>query len=181
MDQAPQGSAAALCSTLALDDNAKQLLREDQSPREFFDLLLEHKLYPDAVRVLAGSMTKQRAVEWACICAREGLADSLTADDHACLAAAERWVAQSNEATRLAALEAAASREYSGPTAWVAAAAGWSTGSVVRPGEPAQPPMDHLTAQTVAGSVIVLAAREPEEFEERQLEYLERGLELADE
>ena len=172
-------SASRICADLTLDDAARELLRDEMRGREFLDLLAEHDLVSDAIKVLARALPKATAVEWACNIARSEFGDRLHARDRTCLDAAERWIADPSDVNRRAALAAAGQRDYATPSAWLAAAAGWSAGSLTAPHEPPVPPADHLTAQAVAGALTVLASRKPPEFVERQTAYLRAGLETT--
>ncbi|MEJ7639474.1 MAG: hypothetical protein WKF75_16235 [Singulisphaera sp.] len=63
-------SAVEVCGRFAPGEAAKGLLREDQTPRQFLDVLIENGEFPDAVRFLAYALPKREAVWWACLCAR---------------------------------------------------------------------------------------------------------------
>ena len=48
-----------------LDDAAKALLDDKQTPRQFLQLLGKQQLYSDAVRFLAHALPKREAIWWA--------------------------------------------------------------------------------------------------------------------
>ncbi len=181
MNPAPGRTAADLCADVVLDEEAMQLLRDDQEPRAFLDALLENQRYSDAAKFLARSLAKRSAVRWACSCVRSESGSPSTAEDLTCLECAERWVAGPTDANRCAALEAAERAGYCTPCAWTAAAAGWTGGSLSPPDLPPVAPPDHLTAQAVAGAMVVLAAVKPEAYDERMVAFLQTGLAFWDE
>ena len=176
---ASRSRASELCANIELDDESRALLSEGLSPRQFLDLLLKNKLYSDAIKFLARALPKRDAVRWALGCVRPAIDPSSKAKEIACLDAAEKWVANPDEVTRLAAKDAAESDGYGSPGSWVAAAAGWSSGSLSPPDMPAVPAPDHLTAHAVACAIMVVAAKDPKLIEKKQLALLQEGMQLA--
>src|SRR5437868_15322848 len=86
-------TAAEVCKRFSLQEPAKKLLRDDLTPRQFLDLLLQQKQHLDAVRLLAYALPKQEAVWWACLCARTVAGANPPPKVVAALQAAEKWVA----------------------------------------------------------------------------------------
>src|SRR5207253_4538771 len=64
-------TAAEVCKHFPLGDDAKKLLRDTLTPKQFLDLLLEKQQFPDAARFLAHALPKREAVWWACLGARQ--------------------------------------------------------------------------------------------------------------
>lgn len=173
-------TAGELCKDVDLGEEALALIEPQRNPRQFVHGLIERRLLFDAIRVVARALPKQLAVQWACACvgpAMEGRAEGSESD---CLDAAARWAAEPSEENRKAAADLAEAAGYDTPSAWAAAAAGWSGGSLAPPDLPAVPPPDHLTAHAVSGAIGLAAAAVPEQVEERQIAFLQAGLDLAD-
>src|SRR6185436_10032367 len=98
---------AAICEVAELGDEAMALVRPEQKPPELVDVLVEKKLYPDAVRFLAHALPKREAVWWGWMCARRSSGESPPPKIKAALEATEKWIAQPSEENRRAAHAAA--------------------------------------------------------------------------
>jgi hypothetical protein len=171
--------AAKLPSTAQISDEGRGMLVDDMPVPQFIELLASREAYLDALRVVANSVAKRSAVEWACRCVRSAVGDDLSAIDEAAIKAAEAWVAEPNEQHRRKAQAAAEAAEHKTPGAWTAMAAFWSTGSMAPPAAPVVPPPDHLTAHAAAGAAMLAAvAKHPEKAAEKYQAFLQIGKEI---
>ena len=143
-------TAAEVCRVVQLGEEAKKLLRDNQSPGVFLDELIAKKINPDAVRFLAHALPKREAIWWACLCARQaysgGAADAKIL---AALQASEKWVVEPNDANRRAAYTAAQAADFGNPAGATALAVFFSGGSIAPPNVPEVKPPEHATAQGV--------------------------------
>lgn len=172
--------AAEVASQVQLEDEAVQLLRDDLTPAAYVELLAERQQYVSALRFLAHALPKREAVAWACRCARMACSELLDDKSTAALEAAEQWVADPSEAHRRAAEAAAEKAGFDTPAGCAAAAAFFSGGSLGPPHVPDIPPAPTLTAQGVAGSLLLAAVvREPEKIAEKHRAFLRQGVEIA--
>jgi hypothetical protein len=173
-------TAAEVCKRFPLGDDAKKLLRDDHTPRQFLDILLAQKQNVDAVRLLAHALPKPEAVWWACLCARHVAGANPPPKVAAALQAAEKWIADPSEDNRRAANVAAEAVEMGTPAGCAAVAAFWSGGSLGPPNVPAVPPGEHLTAHGVASSVMLAAVQtEPAKAPEKYRKFFELGIEVG--
>jgi hypothetical protein len=173
-------TAAEICKRFSLEEPAKKLLRDDLTPRQFLDLLLQQKHHLDAVRLLAYALPKQEAVWWACLCARSVAGANPPPKVAAALQAAEKWVADPSEENRRAAMPAAEAAELATPAGCAAMAAFWSGGSLGPPNVPVVPPADHLTAHGISGAVMLAAVQtEPAKAPDKYRRFFELGIEVA--
>lgn len=130
----------------------------------------------DALKLLARLLPRRYAVAWACQCARDL---PLALEDKAGAVLAEQWVREPEERHRRAAFEFANAGGYRTIGAWLAAAAGWSGGSLAPASqETPVPPAEHLTACAVVAAVNLMAGIEPERFEQRRGEFMARAMSL---
>jgi len=167
-------TATEIGKLFPLGDEAKRLLRDGLTVRQYLDVLVERHLSVDAVRFLAHALPRREGVWWACLCAR-----GATGNGSPALQAAERWVADPSEANRRAAQAAAVDAGPGTPAGCAALAAFWSGGSLAPANVPAVPPGETLTAQGVAGAILLAAvATEPHRAPDRYREFLSRGLEV---
>jgi hypothetical protein len=173
-------TAAEICTRFALGDQAKTLLRDGLSPRQFLDLLLEQLQFVDAVRLLAYGLPKPEAVWWACLCGRSVAGGSPPPKVAAALQAAEKWIANPSEDHRRAAQKAAEAAELKTPAGCAAMAAFWSGGSLAPPSAPDVPPGEYLTADGVAAAVMIAAVQtEPDKAPEKFRRFCELGIAVA--
>ena len=164
------------CVQMDLSAPASALLRNDMTPHVAVQALVAAGQVQDALKLLARLLPKRYAVAWLCQCARD---QSLDPEDRAGASLAEKWVRDPNESNRRAAFEFADAGGYKSTGAWLAAAAGWSGGSLAPAAqETPVPPPDHLTACAVVAGVNMLAALVADEFEARRTAFIEPAMSL---
>jgi len=161
---------------MELSEPASQLLQPDMTAQAAVQALVGAGQVQDALKLLARLLPKRYAVAWLCQCARD---QPLDPEDKAGASLAERWVREPNESNRRAAFEFANAGGYRSAGAWLAAAAGWSGGSLApATQETPAPPADHLTACAAVAAVNMLAALVPGEFEARRTGSIQSALGL---
>ena len=167
-------AATEFCRRAKLKQRSLALLTADASPAAFLRTLLAKEHYADAIRMLAHRLSRREAVWWECLCLEHDSGERLTHEDQAALRAAVHWVTEPTEAHRRAAAEVATVRT---PAGLLAKAVFWSGGSVSRPEYPAVPPLPHVCAQTVAGSLLLASAMypKPTQRQSRRKEFLDLG------
>jgi hypothetical protein len=170
-------SAGMLQTLDKLSEAARQRLDPSVNVRAFIDRLCAEGLHSDAVDVLTHLLPKQYCVAWACECVQELNAHGAgTPADIAALSVTKRWLADPSEENRRAAVELADRLRFQGPGAWLAAAAGWTAGSMLPAGQPEVPVAATLTGDAVGAAVRLAAAAEPSEFAKRMQLFVERAL-----
>ena len=158
---------------MELDAPARAALQSQMSPSQAVQALLAAGRTQDALKLLARLLPKRYAVAWACQCARDL---PLAMEDKAGAALAEQWVREPDEPHRRAAFEFANAGGYRSIGAWLAAAAGWSGGSLApATQETPVPPAEHLTACAVVAAINLMAALAPEQFEQRRGQFIARA------
>ncbi len=161
---------------MELSEPASALLKPDMTAQTAVQTLVGAGQVQDALKLLARLLPKRYAVAWLCQCARD---QALDPEDKAGASLAEKWVREPNESNRRAAFEFASAGGYKSAGAWVAAAAGWSGGSLAPASqETAVPPADHLTACAVVAAINMLAALVIDKFEARRASFIEPALNL---
>ncbi len=171
---------AELARQLQLDAAACALLVPDQTVAEFVLCLAQDKQFPAALTVLAHALPKREAVWWGCIALRQAEPPAPGSAAEAALSAAEAWVYQPNEETRLPIADAAARAGLGSPVGWAALGAFWSGGSLAPPGSPAVPPKDDLTAKAVAGAMTLAAIDDdPQRAAGKSVAFIKMALDIA--
>lgn len=149
--------AADICKQFELGEDARGLLDAEDDADHFLSVLIENRLFTDAIRFTAYRFSKREAVWWGCLCAWEVSRPKPTAQVTAALQACARWVGEPSEEGRLAA-EAASDAALGTPAGNLALAVFLSGGSISGPRSPAIAPGPLLTAKLVAEGVL-LASR----------------------
>ena len=172
------GVASTMLAPLEqLGDEAKRRIDPLVSVRAYLDSLRQDGLLNDAVDVVSYVLPKQYAIAWGCDCWRAahegGEADP---GEKSAAAAAQRWLQDPNVENRRAALMLADRLGYQTAGAWLAAAAGWTGGSMMPSGEYEVPPPPGLSGNAVAAAIKMLAAAEPEAFEQRLSRFVDRAI-----
>jgi len=176
--QTNAATAAEICDRFDVGEEARRLLNDQLTPRQYADRLIEHEHYADAVRFVSHAMPKRHAVQWACTCTRSVLKGELSPQHANSLAAAEAWAEDPSEENRRPALPAAEAAGLDSPAGCAAAAAFFSGGSLGPPNVPPIPPEEHLTAQAVSGAVMMSTViSTPERATERYRQFLAQGIE----
>lgn len=163
------------CEEMEIDAGARALLAAETAPQAAVAALLEHGRVQDALRLLARLLPRRYVVAWLCQCARD---EALAPADRAGAALAERWVREPSEAHRRDAYEFASAAGYRTLGAWLAASAGWAGGSLAPAQQPAVPPAPWMTARAATAAANLLAALQPERFEQRRIAFANRALPL---
>ncbi|MBZ5585801.1 MAG: hypothetical protein LAQ30_27140 [Acidobacteriia bacterium] len=172
--------AIAISAAAELSEPALALVGPDTDPREYVGLLVERKLYPDAVRFLAHALPKREAVWWAWVSARRTAGEKPAPPIKAALDATERWIAQPTEPNRRAAMAAAEKAGFDNAAGCAGLGAFFSGGSLGPPELPPVPPGEYLTAKAVAGAVIFAAVgSEPEKAPEKFQNFVAQGLDVT--
>jgi hypothetical protein len=184
MGEAPQPvpvpKVVAIGSVSELGDEAMALLRPDLQPVEYVKLLVEKRLYPDAVRFLAHALPKREAVWWAWVSARRAAGPDPPPKIKACLQATEKWISDPNEERRRAAMAAAQAAELGTAAGCAGLAAFFSGGSLAPPEAPPVPPGEYLTAKAVSGAIIFSSlATEPERAPEKFQVAIAQGVDVT--
>lgn len=173
-------TASRLCRRFALQEVAQNLLRDDLTPAQFLELLIENEQYIDATRFLAHALPKREAVWWACLCTRSSLGEHPRPDVLAALKAAEQWVYEPTDENRRATMSAAEASGFEAPASWAAVAAFWSGDSLSPPDTPPVPPPENLTGNTVASAIMMATVvTEPQKAPQRYRTFLDQGIEIA--
>ena len=161
---------------MGLSATASAKLTPEMAPQAAVQALLDAGDTPDALKLLARLLPKRYAVAWLCQCARD---QPLGLEDKAGASLAEKWVREPNEDNRRAAFEFANAGGYKSLGAWLAAAAGWSGGSLAPASqEKPVPPPEHLTARASVAAINLMAALVTEQFEVRRSVFIERAMSL---
>lgn len=180
LEKVRAGSAAEICAQFDASEESLALLRPGARPGSHLGALMEAGQLLDALQFLAFCLPPREGVWWACVCVRSELSPETPPAAVASLQAAEAWAFQPTEDLRQAAGAAAEPTEMAFPASWVAMAAFWSGGSMVRPELPPVPPQPNLTPMGVYAAVATSGFEKGAEVcEDRYREYLARGIDLA--
>lgn len=177
----PEGriSCAMLLAGGGLSDDARRRLDPEMNVRGYLDALLGAGQVSDALDVVARVLPGPSALQWGCDCLGS-VRDDADGDaiERSALVIAKRWLDDPVEDNRQAALEVAERLAYRTPGAWLAAAAGWSDGSLLPAGQPEVPASAAMTGVAVAAALRLRAATDPLQYEPRLRGYIERALHM---
>ena len=170
-------ASTMLSSMERLGDEARRRIDGLVSVRTYLDSLRRDGLLNDAVDVLTYLLPKQYAIAWGCECCQaaqtDGNADPI---EMSALAAAQRWLKDPSEDHRRAALQLADRLGFNTAGAWLAAAAGWSGGTMMPSAEYEVPPPPGLSGNAVAAAIKLMAASHPARYEEQLAQFIDRAL-----
>lgn len=172
----PVSPLRQLCDRAKVGDEAKTLLTDQSSTKQFLGLLVEKELFRDAIRLVAYLIPKREAVGWGCLCLRHILASQKDKPLPNVQAAAERWVSAPNEENRWAAKETADKEEPRTLSGLLALAAFFAGPSMAPPNIQAVPPPDHITSEIVAGAVFLAGViSEPEKANDKYRVFMQKA------
>jgi hypothetical protein len=171
---------AAIAGVAEMGEGALAFMKPEMHPLDYVSLLMEKKLYPDAVRFLAHALPKREGVWWAWMCARRVCGENPPPKIKASLAATEQWIAQPSDENRRAAMDAAEAADLGTAAGCAGLGAFFSGDSLGPPGAPPVPPGEYLTAKAVSGAVIFAAmGGEPEEAPEKFRSFVSQGVDVT--
>lgn len=162
---------ALLLESARLSRAAREVLeRFEGDARQLLDAFCNLGLHADAITVIARVLPRPLGLAWACECIRRlpVLNAKTHAADRAGLALAEGWLRNPTEENRRAALDFAEFGKFDGVGAWIAAAVGWTGGSIAPVGYTPVSPGKYLTADAVATALCFLAAQESGKISQRE-------------
>jgi len=168
LDPQSTTSAEVLQALPRMSDEARAQLQPDINVRAYVDKLCGAGMYVDVVDVLAQLLPKPYAVAWGYECLLD-MAQQVEPDpsERAALSVVKRWLSDPSEDNRRAAVELADRLGMKGAGAWLAAAAGWTSGYMLPAGQPEVPAAPTLTADAVATALKLAAVRDAGQFDAR--------------
>lgn len=173
--------AAEIAREIKLGGEARQLLNDRQTAAEYLALLDRERLYPDALRFAAYSLSKREAVWWGCLCLWQVYRPRPTVRQEEALKAALAWVQEPSEENRRSADAASQVTGQDTPAGGLALAAFYSGGSISLPGLPSVAPKPFLTAKTVAGVVLLASCQiSPDQIAQCQRQFLALAADVAE-
>jgi hypothetical protein len=171
---------AATAAVAELSDEAMGLLRPEIAPQDYVALLMSKKLYADAVRFVAHALPKREAVWWGWISAKRAAGADPPPKIKASLEATEKWIAQPDDESGRAAMDAAKEAKTT-TAAGCAGMAAFFSGSSLGPAHvPPIPPGEYLTAKAVSGAVIYAAVgKDPVNAPDRFQSFVTQGVDVT--
>ncbi len=172
----PVSALQELCERAKVSDDAKALLSEDTSTKEFIAVLVEKELLKDAIRMIAYLLPRREAIGWGCLCVRHALA-AQNAQPPAIQAATERWVAAPTEENRWAAKKMADVEKPRTPSGLLALGVFFAGPSIAPPQHPKPiPPPPALTAVMVSNAVLLAGViKEPKKAKEKYGVFMQKA------
>ena len=156
-----------------MPDVQKFFTQKPEQGQHCLDFLRRLRLGPvpeEAVSLMAFGLLPRPAVWWGHECLKAA-PDLLTDQDKAMMDLVVAWVAEQDENSRYAVMDAGNSVSDKGPGAWLALGAGWSGGSMSHQGLPVVQPIASLTGQVLNVSINAALARVPQDKRRRMLDH----------
>lgn len=174
-------SARAFCGyyEVRLCGEARALLEDGLSPRDYFERLRTDGHLAEARRVLTHMLPRRRALWWSCLCVLDGCRpeSGLLAD---ALQAVVRYCVEPSEGHRRAAEAVGRAARRDGLARSLALAAFLDAGSISRPHLRFVPPRPFAAGRLVSVAVYLASVRlDPSHYKEHLGRYLDIGLELV--
>lgn len=172
----PVSPLQQLCEQAKVSDEAKALLNENSSTKEFLALLTEQEMFRDAIRLYAYLLPKREAIGWGCLCMRHALAGMEGKPLSNTQLAAERWVSSPAEENRWAAKQEADIEDPKTASSFLALAVFFAGHSMSPPHCQPIPPANHLTPLMVASGVILAGVdKDPEKAKKKYLAFMQKA------
>lgn len=156
-----ESSANAIVDQLNLSAEAGALWQPGLDLSVFADALEQRGLHADALRVVAHTLEKRRAVWWGCLCCWEVLRPEAATPGGRAVEAAVHWVLEPSEDQRLAAQTPGEAAGMDSAAGCLAHAVMYSGGSMRAPGLPVIPAPYECANMVGIGSMLATTARGP--------------------
>lgn len=146
---------------IGLSEGAIELAKTSTEPKQFSYVLTRSSMLQDALSWHAHTIPKPNAMEWACACVEEQMQRERDSIQLAAYRAAIRWGREPNDDNREDAKQLAEIAKHEGVGGILAAAAGWSGGSLGPSNAPDIPPDDRLTARCLCIALTIASHEGP--------------------
>lgn len=143
---------------------------EGQHCLDFLRLLRLGQTPEEAVTFMAFALAPRHAVWWGHECLKAA-PELLTPQDAEMLGLIAAWVAEQDDDSRCAALDAAMKVDEHGPGVWLALGTGWSGGSMSARGLPPVAPPPSATGQALNAGIHSALARVAQDKRRRMLDH----------
>ena len=164
-----------LAQHIGLSEQALQLARNCELRNRFAAVLVDNQLLDQALRWHAHVLPKPACVQWACHCVETQMKSDGELAQQSAFKAAVQWSGDPTDENRKEAARWAEAVQYEGIGGSLAAAAGWSDGSLAPDDLPIVSPDDRLTGRAVVVAfTIATSACSPPDLAKRRLEFLSR-------
>ncbi|MEQ1826387.1 MAG: FHA domain-containing protein [Pirellula sp.] len=140
---------------IGLSEESLEVAKVAADPKRFGETLVQGSLLKDALCWYAHTLPKPKAVLWACSCVGDTMQSETDTVQLAAYQAAKQWANEPNESNRQSAAQLADACKYEGVGGILAAAAGWSGGSLGPSNQPDVPPDDRLTARCICAALTI--------------------------
>ena len=156
-----------------MPDVQKFFTQKPEEGQHCLDFLRRLRLGPvpeEAISLMAFGLLPRPAVWWGHECLKAA-PDLLSDQDKAMMDLVVAWVAEQDESSRYAVMNAGNGVSDKGPGAWLALGAGWSGGSMSHQGLPVVQPVPSLTGQVLNVAINAALARVPQDKRRRMLDH----------
>ncbi|MDJ0908248.1 MAG: hypothetical protein QNI99_03575 [Woeseiaceae bacterium] len=170
---------AEVISDVALSEEAVALMADCGNTLSYLHRLCDEELFHDAFLTLARTLPRQYAIIWADKCIETKAQPTLSDADKECQQLVRQWLSNPEDGLRRQAMGKADELDFAGPCAWLAAAVGFSGGSLSPADQQEVPPAQHLTAVAIAAGLTELTYGEPETAAETSRDLIDAGLEMV--
>jgi hypothetical protein len=175
------GKAAEICKQFSLREEARPLLRDGLSPREFLDVLLAGQQLVSAIDFVAHALPARECIWWGCLCLEHARGEKWSAEEKAACKTAVEWVLDPTDEHRQAARGRGETLGLGTPAGALALAASWTGGSLNPPNLPPAPPAPSLPAKGVAAAVALASTQAaPLKIPDTQRRFVELGIAVAE-
>ncbi len=166
-------------SDIALSDDALALMDDCNNTLSYLHRLCDEKLFHDAFLTLARTLPRQYAIIWADKCIETRAGAALSDEDKQCVHIVRQWLSSPSDELRRQAMDMADQFDFAGPIAWLAAAVGFSGGSLGPVDQAEVPPPQHLTAVAIAAGLTELIYADPDTAPSTSRELIDAGLAMV--
>ena len=166
-------------SDIALSDDALALMDDCNNTLSYLHRLCDEALFHDAFLTLARTLPRQYAIIWADKCIETRAGAALSDEDKQCVQIVRQWLSSPSDELRRQAMDMADQLEFAGPIAWLAAAVGFSGGSLGPVDQAEVPPPQHLTAVAIAAGLTELIYADPQAAPSTSRELIDSGLAMV--
>jgi hypothetical protein len=181
LNKVKAAKAAEICKHFDLKEEARPLLRDGLTPRDFVDSLLADRQYQSAIQFMAHALPPREAVWWGCLCLEHVSREKWSPEEKAAGKATVEWVLDPSEENRQATKAPGEAAGIATPAGSLALATSWTGGSMTPTNLPPVPPGPYLPAKGVAGAVAQAAVKgDPIKIADTQRLFVELGIGVAE-
>ncbi len=164
-----------LVEALGFPADVSSMLTQSDTTTSFLEKLVAANQHASAILLIASSLPKDQALQWARRTLEDLQIGSKTSWEADRMEQIDRWMEDPNDTMRRSVHEMVSSDDFQNPWSWLGLAVFWSGKSIAPPDLPDVPPDRFLTSKGIYAALQICALQDPKNAISRYLHMIQTG------